>query len=86
MFQAIIHEGIEVIEGLVVCGFGIHARDCNRQINRVQEERNKGYNDVYRKSEKIHSSPHTYTIEGFANYFLLSFNICTVFQKKFHDF
>jgi len=28
MFQAIIHEGIKVIERLVVCGFSVHEWDC----------------------------------------------------------
>src|SRR5258706_1658393 len=39
MFQAIIHKRVEVIEGFVVVDFGInHAKDCNRQIMRKQEE------------------------------------------------
>jgi len=28
MFEAIIHERVKVIEGEVIGGFGIHARDC----------------------------------------------------------
>ena len=31
MFQAIIHERVEIIEGFVVLGFDVHARDCKWQ-------------------------------------------------------
>jgi hypothetical protein len=31
MFQAIIHEGIKVIEGLVVGSFGVHEWDCKAE-------------------------------------------------------
>ena len=39
MFQAIIYERIKVIKGFVVGGFDVsHARDCNRQIKRAQDD------------------------------------------------
>jgi hypothetical protein len=39
MFKAIIHEGIEVIEGLVVGSFGVHEWDCKSySINRKSKK------------------------------------------------
>jgi hypothetical protein len=38
MFEAIIYEGVEVIQGLVVLGFNVrHVRDCNRRKGAKQE-------------------------------------------------
>src|SRR5581483_4706219 len=38
MFEAIIHEGIQIVERGVVGGFDVgHARHCNRRVGEVQE-------------------------------------------------